>query len=169
MMIVFGMYFSFGVFLKPMLIDFGWTTTIISGAFSLSMLVYGLLGIGIGGLNDKFGPRIMLSLSGVLLALGFLLMSQISTIWHLYLLHGLVIGAAVSCMWVPINSTIARWFVDRRTLMTGLCFYRHRFWRAHRTAAGYSAYIELQLAHIFYRIRVNNIGDCDPGCAVHKA
>lgn len=120
MMIVFGMYFSFGVFLKPMLIGFGWTTAIISGAFSLSMLVFGLFGVGIGGLNDKFGPRMMLSLSGVLLGLGFLLMSQISSIWHLYLLQGLMIGTAVSCMWVPINSTIARWFVDRRTLMTGL-------------------------------------------------
>ena len=120
MMIVFGMYFSFGVFLKPMLIGFGWTTAIISGAFSLSMLVFGLFGVVIGGLNDKFGPRMILSLSGVLLGLGFLLMSQISSIWHLYLFQGLMIGTAVSCMWVPINSTIARWFVDRRTLMTGL-------------------------------------------------
>ena len=120
MSIVFGTYFTFGVFLKPLLADFGWTTVMISGAFSLSMLVFGLLAIGTGGLNDKFGPRIMLSLSGALLALGFLLMSQISALWHLYLLYGLIIGTAVSCMWIPINSTIARWFVDRRSLMTGI-------------------------------------------------
>lgn len=120
MMVVFGTYFTFGVFLKPLLADFGWTTVMISGAFSLSMLVFGLLAIGTGGLNDKFGPRIMLSLSGALLALGFLLMSQISALWHLYLLYGLIIGTAVSCMWIPINSTIARWFVDRRSLMTGI-------------------------------------------------
>ena len=120
MMIVFGTYLSFGVFLKPLLADFGWATAMISGAFSLSMIVFGLLAIGIGGLNDKFGPRIMLSLSGALLALGFLLMSQISTLWHLYLLYGLIIGTAVSCAYVPINSTIARWFIDRRTLMTGI-------------------------------------------------
>lgn len=119
-MVVLGTYLAFGVFLKPVLTEFGWTTAMISGAFSLSMLVFGLLGIGMGGLNDKFGPRIVLLLCGILLALGYVLMSQISALWHLYLLYGVLIGTGVGCAYVPIMSTIARWFVARRTLMTGI-------------------------------------------------
>jgi MFS family permease len=119
MMTIFGLYVSFGVFLKPILSEFGWTRAATSGAFSLSMIVHGFLGIFMGGINDRFGPRLVLSLSGVLLGLGFVLVSQVSTLWQLYLFYSLI-GAGVSGGWVPLLSTVARWFVRRRGAMSGI-------------------------------------------------
>ena len=45
MVIISGAHFSFGVFFKPMLTEFGWTRAITSGAFSLARVTHGLLGI----------------------------------------------------------------------------------------------------------------------------
>ena len=58
--IIFTMFstrYAFGVFFKPILSEFGWTRAATSGAFSLSMIVEGLLGVIMGGLNDRLGPE----------------------------------------------------------------------------------------------------------------
>ncbi len=120
MVVVFGAYNSFGVFFEPMLTDFGWTRTMTSGGYSLSWIMQGLLGVIMGRFTDRFGPRVVLTICGFLLGLGYLLMSQISTVWQLYLFYGVIIGAGVGSSWVPIASTAVRWFVKRRNLMTGI-------------------------------------------------
>jgi len=71
-------YNSFGIFFTPLLEEFGWNRAVTSGAFSLSIFIYGILGIVVGALNDRFGPRVVLTFCGILLGLGYLLMSQIS-------------------------------------------------------------------------------------------
>ena len=116
----FATYSSFGVFFNPLLEEFGWNRAVTSGAFSLSMLIYGVLGIVVGALNDRFGPRVVLTFCGILLGLGYLLMSQIGALWQLYLFWGVIIGVGLSGVWVPLLSTVAKWFVKRRTLMTGV-------------------------------------------------
>jgi MFS family permease len=118
--VMYGTRFAFGVFFKPMITDFGWTRALTSGALSLSMVVQGSLAIVMGGLNDKLGPRIVLTLCGFLLGLGCLLMSQISTLWQIYLFYGVIIGVGMSGVLVPLLSTVARWFIKRRNLMTGI-------------------------------------------------
>ena len=118
--VMYGMRFAFGVFFKPMLTDFGWTRVLTSSAFSLSMLVEGLLAIVMGSLNDRLGPRVVLTLCGFLLGIGCLFMSQISTLWQIYLFYGVIIGVGMSGVLVPLLSTIARWFIKRRNVMTGI-------------------------------------------------
>jgi MFS family permease len=112
--------FTFGIFFKSLLSDFGWTRALTSGAFSVLMIVYGLLCIVVGKLTDRFGPRIVLTICGVLIGLGYLLMSQVNTIWQLYLFYGVIIGVGISGSYIPQVSTVARWFVKRRGLMTGV-------------------------------------------------
>ena len=120
MVAMFGTYYGFGVFFKPVLTDFGWTRAMTSGAFSLSMIMYGLLGIVMGGLTDRFGPRLVMTLCGFLLGLGYLLMSQISSVWQLYIYYGVIIGIGISGGYVPQVSTVARWFVKRRGLAVSI-------------------------------------------------
>lgn len=119
MMAMFSTRYAFGVFLKPVQSDFGWSRAMISGAFSLSMIMEGVVGIVMGVLNDKLGPRIVLTICGSLVGLGCLLMSQITAGWQLYLSFGIIIGTGMSGVWIPLTGTIARWFVLRRGVMTG--------------------------------------------------
>jgi len=120
LVVVSGVHYAFGVFLKPMLTELGWSRAIISGAFSLSWIVQGFVSIIMGGLNDKFGPRIVLILSGCLRALGYLLTSQVDAVWQIYLFYGVIIGIGMGGAVTPLMSTVARWFIDRRGMMTGV-------------------------------------------------
>jgi len=108
-MFIMSASYSFGVFFKPLLAEFGWTRAVISGVYSLSFLLSGVVGIVMGRLNDRFGPRILVTASGFFLGLGYLLISQTSAIWHLYLFYGVVIGIGMSSCIVPLVSTVARW------------------------------------------------------------
>jgi MFS family permease len=110
----------FSVFFKPLLEEFGWTRAATSGAFFLHSAISGVLRVAAGRLNDRFGPRLVITICTLFLGLGYLLMSQIQTMWHLYLFYGVVLGMGISGQMVPVVSTVARWFVKKRGLMTGI-------------------------------------------------
>jgi len=115
-----GLLYSFGVFLKPVSAEFGWTRAMTSGAYSMGVFVLGLLFMVTGRLNDRFGPRVVMTACGFILGLGCLLMSRIGALWQLYLFWGVIVAMGVSGGFVPMVSTVARWFVKRRGLMTGI-------------------------------------------------
>jgi OFA family oxalate/formate antiporter-like MFS transporter len=118
--VIWAVYFAFGVFFKPMLNEFGWTRAVISGALSLAVMMSGLLTIAMGGLTDRVGPRTVMTLCGLFLGSGFILMSQVRTLSHLYLFYGILVGVGMGGSFVPLISTVVRWFVKRRGLMTGI-------------------------------------------------
>ena len=120
MVIMGGTIYTFGIFFKPLAGDFGWTSAATSGAFSLQMVIHGLFYIVTGKLNDRFGPRVVVSVCCLLLGAGYLLMSQVSDIWQLYLFYGVIIGIGMSGSFVPLGSTVARWFVKRKGAMIGI-------------------------------------------------
>ena len=112
--------YTFGIFLIPLTMEFSWERGALSGAFSMFMLIAGFLAIFTGRLSDKYGPRVPLTLSGLLIGTGLLLMSQISSLWQVYIIWGLLMGVGGSCCWVPITSTIPRWFAKKRGMAMGL-------------------------------------------------
>jgi MFS family permease len=118
--LVWGIYNSYGVFFNPLLDDFGWPRATISGAASLSQITIGFGAIVLGNMNDRFGPRILVVFCGISAGLGYFLMSQINSIWQLYLFHGLIVGIGASGTDVILLSTTARWFVKRRGMMSGI-------------------------------------------------
>jgi len=115
-----GAQYTFGIFFKPILTEFGWTRAVTSGAFSLYLVLWGLFGVFVGRLNDSFGPRTVMTACGFFLGLGYLLMSQVNAVWQLYLFYGLIIAIGMSGTWVPLIATVPRWFFKRRGMMTGI-------------------------------------------------
>jgi len=114
-----GTLISFGVFYKPMISEFGWTRASLSGASSIAFLLLGAFGICVGRLNDRFGPRVIMIVSGGLLGVGYSLMSQVQTLWQVYLFFGVITGIGLSTIDIIALSTTARWFVAKRGTMTG--------------------------------------------------
>jgi len=119
-LIIIGMGNTYGVFFNPLLAEFGWTRAVLSGASSLSLLLMGFLAIITGGLTDRFGPRVVMSVCGLLFGLGFLLMSQIHAAWQLYLFYGVLVAFGSGAVDVVLLSITARWFVEKRGLMSGV-------------------------------------------------
>lgn len=115
-----GLLFSYGLFFKTFETEFGWSRTLLSSCTSIAFLVMGILAIYGGRLADRYGPRIVLGITGALGGLGYVLMAQISQSWQLVAIFGLFIGVGMSSHDVVTLSTIARWFEKRRGTMTGI-------------------------------------------------
>jgi len=106
--------FTFGVFLKPLAMEFGTGRAAISLALALSTLLGGVFGIGLGRLTDRYGPRILTTFGGILAGLGLFLMWQVNSIWQIYLFYGLLMAIGLATFDISILSTIPRWFTKRR-------------------------------------------------------
>ncbi|MFC1980393.1 MFS transporter [Chloroflexota bacterium] len=121
MVVWWGTHNSFGVFFESLLVEFGWTRAMTAGALSLNTLLFALLGIIIARLCDRFGPRIVIGACGLPFGLGYSLLSQVNAIWQLYLLYGVLIAIGMGA-YIAILPIVAKWFVKRRGLMTGVVF-----------------------------------------------
>ena len=120
LMIVWGAQYSFGVFFKPMLNEFGLSRAELSGAYSIGLVIQSVACIFTGKLCDKYGPRFVVTICGSLLGISYVVMSQVQAIWQIYIIFGVFVSIGVAGTWVPLLSTITRWFVVRRGLMSGI-------------------------------------------------
>jgi MFS family permease len=120
LMIAWGAQYSFGVFFKPMLKEFGFSRAVLSGAYSTNLIIQAIACIFTGKLNDKYGPRLVVTVCGSCLGISYLLMSQTQEVWQIYIIFGIMASIGVAGTWVPLLSTISRWFVFRRGLMCGI-------------------------------------------------
>jgi MFS family permease len=115
-----GGVFTFGVMFPELERDFGWSRAQISGASSLAFLLMGVLAVGMGRINDHFGPRLLLTVGGISFGLGYVLMGHITSLWQLYVFYGLMVGIGLSTHDVGTLSTVARWFPNERGVMSGI-------------------------------------------------
>jgi len=112
--------YSFTIFLVPITTEFGWERGEVSAAFSLTTLIAGVIGILAGRLSDKYGPRPLVTIGGLAAGTGYFLMSQINSLWQVYLIWGLLMAIGWVCFTVPVMSTIPRWFSRRRGMAQGV-------------------------------------------------
>ena len=185
MLVAWGIFLSFGVFFEPVLQEFGWTRTAVSAAYSISIILSGFLGVIIGRLTDRFGPKPVMTGCGFFLGLGYLLMSQVNAIWQLYLFFGVIVGIGMSATFVPANSIVARWFVKRRTMMTGVVLSGNGVgmmiipplarwlvssygWRAAYTVVGIIALVLIILAAQFLKREPSQVGQLPYGAGEVK-
>ena len=115
-----GFHESFGIFFTELYRDLALTRTEVSGSYALFYVVSSTLGILTGRLNDRYGPRLMLTISVIVVSIGCALMSVVSTLWQLYVVYGVIIAVGASFGWVPVISTVCHWFVRKRGMALGI-------------------------------------------------
>jgi MFS family permease len=121
MMAASGLRSVFGVYIKPMEGEFGWSRGALSGAAAVSLLLLGAAGPFAGRLADRWGPRRVISMSLVLLGLGAVGMAFVHQLWHVYVTAGLFMALGAGGLGLATGSAvIARWFETRRGLVMGV-------------------------------------------------
>ncbi len=112
---------TFGIFLKPLSQEFGWSRAQISFAFSLSALGITVTLPLIGRLVDRFGARKVILPAVLLFGVGVLSLSFLSVhLWHFYVIYLLIGVVGSGTTPVPYAKVISRWFDRRRGLALGL-------------------------------------------------
>ena len=117
---IIGLLFSYGIFFKAFEDEFGWSRTLLSACTALAIFIMGVLAIFSGRMNDRFGPRRVLCVSGLLYGAGFVMLSRVEASWQLFAIFGTVLAVGLSAHDVVTLSTIARWFERRRGVMSGI-------------------------------------------------
>ncbi len=112
---------TFGVFLKQLSEEFGWSRAQISLGYSLSTLVLGAAQPVIGRLLDRFGARRVIVPSLLLFGLGVLSFSiLLPELWHFYAIYVLIGVVGSGTTPVPFSKVISHWFDRRRGIALAL-------------------------------------------------
>jgi sugar phosphate permease len=129
------------VLVLPLEHEFGWDRATISLALSINLLLFGLCGPFAGAIMARFGVRRVMLSALITLAVAVSLSTFMQSAWQLVILWGVLVGLGSGAMALVLGATVAaRWFVQRRGLVTGLF--------AASTATGQLVFLPLQAAII---------------------
>uniref|UniRef100_A0A7V3PU05 MFS transporter n=1 Tax=candidate division WOR-3 bacterium TaxID=2052148 RepID=A0A7V3PU05_UNCW3 len=115
-----GAIYAWSVFRKPLETALNITSTQASLPFSFVLIFFALATVVGGRLQDRFGPRIISMVGGILLALGMILASLAHNIGMLIIAYGIISGIGIGFTYVCPISAGVKWFPDKRGLITGL-------------------------------------------------
>jgi MFS family permease len=117
----FGTLISVSVFLKPLEDAFGWHRSTTSLAYSSAALLAGVGGIFMGRLVDRIAARPIVVTGALVLGASQLLLSQITALWQLYLIYGVMVGALSNAAFLtPLMTNVGFWFDRRKGLAMGI-------------------------------------------------
>ncbi|NLN61050.1 MAG: MFS transporter [Deltaproteobacteria bacterium] len=117
----YGVRYSFGIFLKPMAEEYGWSRAVISLGASFNMLVYSVCSIFVGKMVDRIPPRRIIVAGALMASLSLGFVAFATTPLAFYLTYGLLAGIGSAGLGVVVcNSSVAKWFHKRRGTAVGL-------------------------------------------------
>ncbi len=112
-----GINQGFGVFIKPMIDDYGWSRADISLAISIFAIMSAIVPPIAGRISDRYGPRMVLTVGVGLNALGMILMATANTLIEVYFFYGVLIGAGFGFTGIAATTALlSRWFIRKRGL-----------------------------------------------------
>jgi MFS family permease len=100
--------------------EFGVARAEASLPYTLTMIAFGLAGIAMGRLSDRYGVMLPVMLGTLLLALGFVAAGTATSLAGFTLAQGVLIGAGSSATFAPLLAHTSLWFVRRRGLAVAI-------------------------------------------------
>jgi len=140
MVMIANLQYGWTLFVQPINERYGWGTAAIQVAFSIFVVTEAWLVPFEGWFVDRFGPRIVVMVGGLLVGLSWIVNANASSLWLLYLGAALG-GIGVGCVYGTCVGNSLKWFPDRRGLAAGI------------TAAGFgvgSAFTIIPLQNIIH-------------------
>src|SRR5215831_13471722 len=119
MVMIANLQYGWTYFVNPMKDTNHWALAAIQVAFSLFVLTETWLVPIEGWFVDKFGPKIVVMVGGVIAAIGWSLNSLATSLPTLYF-AAIVSGIGAGCVYGTCVGNALKWFADRRGLAAGL-------------------------------------------------
>ena len=115
-----GTIYTWSLFNQPLVNKFNWELSSVAITFSITSFALAFATLFAGRLQEKWGIRKLIALSGFILGLGLILTSQVSTLLMLYLLAGVIVGFADGTAYITSLSNLIKWFPNRKGLISGV-------------------------------------------------
>lgn len=165
------LFYSLPAALTPIAEDTGWSHTAITGALSLGLAVSAIVGIWVGRVLDRRGPRAVMTLGGIVGVIALLLVAWSPTLWAFYGGWFVAGFAQAAIFYTPAFAVITRWYGADRvrpllalTLVAGFSstifapltafLVEHLGWRAsYLVMAGILAAVTVPLHAVFLNAR----------------
>lgn len=115
-----GIFYSWSTYVKPLIEKFGWAKNDVQWTFSIAAMLIPIFMIFASKVMAKKGPTFTALIGAVSLTLGLVISGFAKSLGLLYLGYGIFGGIGVGFIYgVPIG-TCAKWFPDKKGLITGL-------------------------------------------------
>jgi MFS family permease len=100
--------------------DFGVARSEATLPYTMTMISFGVSGILMGRLSDRFGITRPVTFGAISLGLGYAVASQTTSVWQYALAQGLLVGLGGSATFAPLIADISLWFARRRGMAVAI-------------------------------------------------
>lgn len=115
-----GTIYTWSLFNQPLVNKFGWQLSKVAITFSITGFALALSTLVAGKLQDKLGIRKLISIAGLVLGVGLILTSKVTSLSMLYITAGIIVGAADGIAYITSLSNCIKWFPEKKGLISGI-------------------------------------------------
>ncbi len=116
-----GVLYAWSVVSKQITREWGWNETQAALPYSVAIIVFAIMMVPAGRMQDKYGPRLVATLGGILCGIGFIIASLGQSITGIVIGFGILAGAGIGCGYASATPPAVKWFPPARTgLIAGL-------------------------------------------------
>ncbi len=106
--VTFGITYSFGVFLKPVALQFHVSHALMSALFPTITALSFFAAPFTGELADHYGPRPVVATGAVLIGAGLILTARVERFPFLFVTYGVGLGGALACTYIPSIAAVGQ-------------------------------------------------------------
>jgi len=113
-------FYCFGVFMNPIMEDFGWTKAQVTWIITIYWIVTACSAPVLGILVDSYGAKKVMLWAAILNGASLLGLSVVQNLWQFYLAYGFKAIAHAGIGLVVIGAIVSKWFDKKRGRATGI-------------------------------------------------
>lgn len=116
-----GAIYMWSIFNKPLMSEYGFTTSEVSMIYSLFLLASCFSSMLAGWLQHKVQPRFIVMAAGVLFGIGWFCSGLAENLPMLFLFYSGCAGVGNGLLYNTIVAVVTKWFPDKRGFANGIC------------------------------------------------
>lgn len=116
-----GILYTWSVISKRVPEEWGWNEDDKSLPYMVACLIFSLIMVPAGRMQDKIGPRLVATIGGILVGLGFIIASMTTLVWIFVIGFGVLAGAGIGFGYASATPPAVKWFPAAKTgLVAGI-------------------------------------------------
>lgn len=119
--LAFGVLYAWSIFAGKLQETLGWSKTESSIPYTVAIIMFALVMIPAGRLQDKIGPKWVVTIGGLLIGFGCILAGSMTSILGLTISFGVLAGSGIGLGYASTTPPALKWFPpEKKGLISGI-------------------------------------------------